>query len=326
MSEATWKAALGCARRSLNAVISATRSGLPARALRTSSLVIGSPSSGTCWVRPLGNSSASSAARQPRPGAHAVRVEMHEGRRRGRVVADAAALADQGGVAQLLHRNVGKGHVGGLAQDMAALAGLPAHGLAQHLVGRLRAIAGDDVDGLGRPQLVVDLPEQVDELGIHLRLLVLAPVAQDPVDVLHRLGDALAVLHVLDGQRLLGVDVVERDGAVARVVGRDARRPGREREQGCGNATGDAAATRWQVSFPPPTAAGVRARERLAVARPFVWVRRPPSGCHQPVNNAEESHSSLALRQDRGGGDIQIAGARPVGEISARTRAAPNPS
>ena len=43
-----------------------------------------------------------------------------------------------------------------------------------------------------RAKLGVDLPKQVDERGIHSRLLVFAPVAQDPVDLLHRLGDVLA--------------------------------------------------------------------------------------------------------------------------------------
>ena len=152
-------------------------------------------------------------ARQPRPGAHGPRVDVHEGDARGRVVADAAALADQRGVAQLLHGNVGEGDVDRLAGDVQAVLGLTADLLAQHAVGLVGAVAADDVDRLLAAELRVHLPEQVDRHGVDVDLDVLAPVAHQPVDLLQGVAIVLAVTLVGDGQRLLGVDVIERDRA-----------------------------------------------------------------------------------------------------------------
>ena len=63
-------------------------------------------------------------------------------------------------------------------------------------------------------------PKKIDGLGVHARGLVLTPIAHDPVDLLHSFGNVLAAFLVGDGQRFLGVDVEERDGAVAAVAGR----------------------------------------------------------------------------------------------------------
>src|SRR5262249_34266415 len=133
-------------------------------------------------------------ARQARPGAHTVGVDVHEWGGGGWIVANAAALADEGAIAQLLHRHVGKRHVHGLAENVAALAGLASNRAPQQLVGAAGAVAGDNVDRFSGTKLVVDLPDEVDEIGIHLRRLILAPIAQNPVDLLHRLGNGLAVL------------------------------------------------------------------------------------------------------------------------------------
>src|SRR5262249_23627040 len=104
-----------------------------------------------------------------------------------------------------------------------ALTGLPADGTAQHVVGVARTIARDDMDGLRRSQLGVNLPQQIDQLWIHLSGLVLAPIAQDPVDLLHGVRQALASLHILDGQRFLAVDVVEGNRTVTSCIGRRRR-------------------------------------------------------------------------------------------------------
>ena len=60
-SAAVWNGCLGLPRAAWNSAICTASSLFLARASRTSSLVMGSPSSGMCWVWPLGNSSASSA-------------------------------------------------------------------------------------------------------------------------------------------------------------------------------------------------------------------------------------------------------------------------
>ena len=74
------------------------------------------------------------------------------------------------------------------------------------------------MDGRLRAELGVYFPEEIDELGIHGRRLVLAPVAQDPVDPLHGGRHELAVTLVGDGDSFLGVDVVERDRALGAAV------------------------------------------------------------------------------------------------------------
>src|SRR6185312_13256448 len=61
--------------------------------------------------------------------------------------------------------------------------------------------------------LLIDLPQQVDLLRVHLDRLVLAPVAHDPVDLLQSLFVVLAVLLVGNGEVFVGVDVMQNEGA-----------------------------------------------------------------------------------------------------------------
>src|SRR4029453_268669 len=91
-------------------------------------------------------------ARQTRPRAYPVGIDVHEGNGRGWIVTDAAALANERRIAQLPDRYVGEMHVSGLAENVAALARLPAHGLAQHVVGVTGAEGGDDMDRFRRPE------------------------------------------------------------------------------------------------------------------------------------------------------------------------------
>ncbi len=213
-------------------------------------------------------------ARQPRPSPHPVGVDVHERDSRGRVVADATALVDEGGVAQLLQRHVRKLHIHGLAEDVAALAGLPADGAAEHFIGAAGAIAADDMDRLGGAKLGMDLPDEVDEVGIDLDDLVLAPVAQSPVDLLHRLRDVLAVLHVLNGQRFLGVDAIEGDGSIACGVGRSARGTCHQRQCQDADYCGQSAKTCQARSLSHRQAAGIACP--LCACRPLFKQRIRP--------------------------------------------------
>src|SRR5262249_729322 len=76
-----------------------------------------------------------------------------------------------------------------------------------------RTIAADDVDRLLAADVAIDLPQEIDLLRVHLGGLVLAPVAQDPVDLLQRGVVVLAVALVGDGEVFAGVDVMQRNGA-----------------------------------------------------------------------------------------------------------------
>jgi hypothetical protein len=55
------------------------------------------------------------------------------------------------------------------------------------------------------------LPQQIDQLRVHLDWLLLAPVAQQRIDLGQRRLVVAAVHLVGDGQIFVGVDVVERD-------------------------------------------------------------------------------------------------------------------
>ena len=102
---------------------------------------------------------------------------------------------------------------------MLTLARLAADRFAQHLVGIARAEAADDVDGLFGAQLRMHFPDQVDGFGIHVGRLIFAPVAHDPIDLLHRLGNELAVFLIGDRQGLFGVDVHQGNGAIGARAG-----------------------------------------------------------------------------------------------------------
>src|SRR5690606_16896270 len=150
--------------------------------------------------------------------------DVHEGNGGKWIVADTATLAHQCGVAQALNGYVGKVNVRGLAVDVLALLSLSAARLLEHAVGGTRAVTGDNVDRLARAEFVVHFPGEIDQFGIHGRRLVLAPVAQNPVDPLHGRGNELAVALVRNGDRLLGVNVVEGDRAIGATVCTDRAR------------------------------------------------------------------------------------------------------
>ena len=158
------------------------------------------------------------------PVAHAAGIDVEEARgaAAGAVVADAAHLADEGGIAHLLGRHVGEIDVDGLAHHVLALAGHVAADLLEEGVGLGRAVAGDDVDRALGTEIGVQFPHQVDGPGRNGDDFVPAPVAQDVVDLLHGGRDVLPVLHVGDREAFLGVDLVEREraGFAARDRGR----------------------------------------------------------------------------------------------------------
>ncbi len=152
--------------------------------------------------------------RQARPMAHARGIDMHERNAGRRVVADAAAFAHEGGIADVLQRYVGEVDVGRTAKDVAAFARLATDGLAQHFIRAARTVAGDDVDRLLGAELGMHLPEEIEEGWVHAGRFVGAPVTEGVVEFFERAGNGLAVLAEIDRCRFLVVDVEERDRAV----------------------------------------------------------------------------------------------------------------
>jgi hypothetical protein len=80
---------------------------------------------------------------------------------------------------------------------------------AQHRIGFRRAVAADHVDRLGRPDLTIGLPQQIEKMRIHAGRLFLAPVAHEPVELLERGVVVTAIALEGDGDVFAGVEVVE---------------------------------------------------------------------------------------------------------------------
>ena len=148
--------------------------------------------------------------RHARPVAHRADVDMHE---RARIVADAAALQPQARDAQLLDRNAGNLEVDRLAERVLAELGDAARAPAQHRVGGGRAVGRDDVDRLLGLNLARDFPQDVEQLRVHPRLLVVAPVAQEVVELLQAVFVVAPVALEGDRDGVVAVGVLQRDGA-----------------------------------------------------------------------------------------------------------------
>ncbi len=150
---------------------------------------------------------------------------MNKGNSRGRIVADTTALADHCRIPQLANRNIGKRNVDRLACDVLAFARLSATRAPEHIVRTFRTVTADHMNRHLGAKFLVHLPNDVDGVGIDLCRNVLAPIAHEPVDLLHRLGNELAAPLVGHGELFFGMDVIERNRA--RLVARP--RPGDDR-------------------------------------------------------------------------------------------------
>ena len=138
---------------------------------------------------------------------------MDEGNAGGRVVADAAHFMDEGRVPQRLHGDVGEVNVGRLALDVLALPGLAAARLPQLGVGAGATVAGDEMDRLLGAELLMQGPDEVDQLGVHRGGLIGPPVPHEMVELLESVLVVFPVTLIGDGEGLFGVDFVEGEGA-----------------------------------------------------------------------------------------------------------------
>ena len=193
----------------------------------------------------------------PRPVAGVADVEMHEGRAGLGIIADAADLHLQADLAQLGQRHVRNVEVERLAERVLALLGDARAARAQHRIGRRRAIAGDDIDeGVGAA-LAIRLPDQVQEPRVDLGLLALAPVAQEPVDLLELAAVVAAVALVGEAALLLGMQIVElQDAGLGLRRGdraADQQSQGSERREAPCRAAGASGMSEHAVSSPQNT-------------------------------------------------------------------------
>ena len=144
-----------------------------------------------------------------RPVPDAAGVEMHEGRARRWIEADAAALQAKPGVADLLQRYAGNEEIHRVAQHVLAGARHAGGAAAQHRVGCGGTVGRNNLDGLFGIDVAGDFPEDVEQPAVHIGLVLAAPVAEEVVDLLHRVFVVSATALERDGQVFAGMGVVE---------------------------------------------------------------------------------------------------------------------
>jgi hypothetical protein len=145
--------------------------------------------------------------------AHAAGIEMHERRAGSGIKAYAAALSAQPGRPQLIERHSGDVEIDRLAEHMLTELGNSVRALAQRRVRGRRAVSTDDPDRRFGSEFVMDLPQKIDQVGVHLGRLILPPVAQKVVDLFQCILVVAAVHLVSDGEVFVGVHMVKRNCA-----------------------------------------------------------------------------------------------------------------
>jgi len=140
-------------------------------------------------------------------------IEMDKRRSGGRIKSDAATLQAKPGETDLLQRHLGDEEVHRVAKCVLAVTGDPRRAPAQHRVGGGGAVGGDDLDRLLAVDVAIDLPENIEEVTVHHRLILAAPVAQIVIELFERLFVVAALALEGDGQVLVGMGVMEGEGA-----------------------------------------------------------------------------------------------------------------
>ena len=188
-----------------------------------------------------------------RPSPHAADVKVNE--IRTRIPTDAAVLQTHADFANSFHRHAGHGRIHRPAQDMLRVFGDAVRAAAQHRVGLRRAVGRNNHDRLGCSGGPVGLPDHVEQARIHPGAIVIAPIAQEPIELFEnrRIIGAVDAEGRLDRFAGMGMIEVQRAGVAVggRRLGRgrndDARQ--QRRYSGCGNETGISDRGRAAVRF-----------------------------------------------------------------------------
>src|SRR5262249_21618007 len=128
----------------------------------------------------------------------------------GRIKADASALQPQANLADLFKRNARDEEIHRLTVYMLAELCNPAGASAQHRIGFGRAVAADHLDRLSSAGFAISVPQQIEQMGIHVSLFLAPPVAHEPVELLERTIVIASIALEGDGDVFTGVRVVER--------------------------------------------------------------------------------------------------------------------
>jgi hypothetical protein len=125
------------------------------------------------------------------------------------IITNAANFPDEGVVADFLGWHIGEIKIDGLAHHVLALCSHVSANALQEGIGLRRAITANNMNRGARAQIGVQLPYEVDGLGINGDHFVATPIAHEVIDFLHGRGNIAAFHHVGDGDAFLGVYMIE---------------------------------------------------------------------------------------------------------------------
>src|SRR5271169_3257039 len=144
----------------------------------------------------------------PLPATDRATIDMDE--TRSRVIADTAASEAKRRIADLVDAAPLAPQIDRHSLDVITVLGDADTFEVEPSIRGRRTIAAHHQERIGRVEAVAEHPQDVEDAGIHWPDFARIMIAQDPVDVAHRLTDVVAVSPVDRTQPLAGMNVVER--------------------------------------------------------------------------------------------------------------------
>src|SRR5271169_5045946 len=144
----------------------------------------------------------------PLPATDRATIDMDE--TRSRVIADTAASEAQRRIADLVDAAPLAPQIDRHSLDVVAVLGNADTFEVEPSIGGRRTIAAHHQERIGRVEAIAEHPQHVKDAGIHRPDFARIVIAQDPVDVAHRLADVMAVSPVDRAQPLSSMYIVKR--------------------------------------------------------------------------------------------------------------------
>ncbi len=183
-----------------------------ASAIWKSFFVIGLPSAGICLRMAGRKEDRQFLARHARPRTDAARIDMHERNCGCRIIADAAAFADQRRITKLLRGNIREVDVGGLPGDVLASLRLPTARAPQRTNWSSRSGGRrSDAPASSSPSSSCISQIRSTSLGSISMVMFRRQSRMKWFSFFIRFGNIFAIALVDDGDVVLGVDVVKSD-------------------------------------------------------------------------------------------------------------------
>jgi hypothetical protein len=156
------------------------------------------------------------------PGAHSPSIDVHEVG--GWIEAHPSQPERERGVAQVDEGDVGEPNVDGLPLHVEATCSDAFAMMPKHLVGRGRAVAGNDLKRARAFDETSQVMKQVEQPGVDRMHFAGAEVAKNMIDGRQGVGQIRALAKIFDGEALTGMQVVEAQHANDRGSSFQARR------------------------------------------------------------------------------------------------------